>query len=256
VSKLNRLSRYTSVLRLFDRKPTGSILEVGCGSQGLAAFCCRQVIGCDVDFSDYTHAARPLHALLLPVQGSAIALPFRDASVDYVVCMDVLEHVPAQLRSSVVAECIRVGRNTILFAFPSGGWAVAADERVFQFLRRSNLQVPLWLQEHRRHGLPSVTDVELTLRQHAGTYTIRNANWHILHYYLERWDRCPRVAPYLAALAELMAPTAWNSRTHRWITNACRLMGRLVFPILALQDLGPPYRTSIMFRHTSGSGVP
>ena len=55
--------------------------------------------------------------------GSADALPFADASVDLVLCLEVLEHIPAELRPGAIAEMRRVLRpgGRLLLTTPHRG---------------------------------------------------------------------------------------------------------------------------------------
>src|SRR3989475_10129817 len=53
------------------------------------------------------------------VRASGIQLPFRDASLDAVVAVDVLEHLPKDCRPSLVRETLRVARGLVLLACPS-----------------------------------------------------------------------------------------------------------------------------------------
>ena len=128
---LARSNRYFGgtrvVVRAIDRLPAlparTTILDVGTGSGDIAAALERwahargqtvSVIGIDLTPSLLTHGrARPV------VAGDAMRLPLRDASVDVVVCSQLLHHFAGADAERLVAELDRVSRE----------WVVVADLR-------------------------------------------------------------------------------------------------------------------------------
>lgn len=52
------------------------------------------------------------------VQGDAADLEFTDSSFDFVLCSEVLEHIPPRLLTSVCKELVRVCRSKILIGVP------------------------------------------------------------------------------------------------------------------------------------------
>ena len=147
---LNWAVRYFPILRVLRRYAfgTGTVLEVGSGSFGLARFYRGQVVGCDVNFPD------PPQDNMLPVRCSGTRLPFTDCSFEAVVASDVLEHVAPELRREVIHEALRVTRRMAVFAFPSGEDAHAMDERFLDFHRKRGISPPPWLQEHVQYPFP------------------------------------------------------------------------------------------------------
>jgi len=111
-------------------KPGYKILDIGCGSgrHTSAAYRCREAaaIGVDLNFDDL-HAARDrlrLHdrlgehggGLWALASANVLDLPFKDKSVDLVICSEVLEHISAY--RAAIREIIRVLR-------PGGNLAVS-----------------------------------------------------------------------------------------------------------------------------------
>lgn len=102
------------VRRRLDALPAAStVLDVGAGvgrvSRELARH--RSVIAVDRAAGMARRCRRNLAGLPADVvQGSALALPLRDASVHAVVCLGVLEHIPQPLEAAVLGECARVLR--------------------------------------------------------------------------------------------------------------------------------------------------
>ena len=110
----------------------GHILDIGCG-QGTAAplldghFRPGRITGIDIDSELITDgralsADWPLSAELVLTEGCATALPLEDASVDLVLCHQLLHHMVAQRRA--LAEMRRVLR-------PGGLLLVAESCRCF-----------------------------------------------------------------------------------------------------------------------------
>lgn len=82
-------------------------------------------------------------------------LPFSDGEFDVVTSIDVLEHVPFNMRPLFIRELIRVCRLKVFLAFPHSG-ATGANIVVNSFTNG-------WLQEHIDLGLPAAEDVEKIL---------------------------------------------------------------------------------------------
>jgi len=189
MADLARSNRYfggtRAVIRAIARLPMpprgARVLDVGTGSGDIAEALQRSahragqpitVIGLDMSPSLLLAARQSVGAV---VGGDALRLPIRDASVDMVVCSQLLHHFEAADAERLVAELHRVSR----------GWIIVAD------LRRSVLAVAgFWiaataLRFHRitrADGVTSVlrgfTSAELSwiVRRGAGTAaTVRRA---------------------------------------------------------------------------------
>ncbi|MFI5279930.1 MAG: class I SAM-dependent methyltransferase [Gemmatimonadales bacterium] len=117
-----------------------SVLDVGCNvgdslrwahSRGLSV-----LRGVDINAAAVAVARERLAPLgdVEIAHGSADALPFPDASVDVVLCLEVLEHVPAELRAAAVREMRRVLR-------PGGCLILTTPHRgLFAWLDPENLR--------------------------------------------------------------------------------------------------------------------
>lgn len=125
-----------------------SILEVGCGSYGLAYFWRKKLTGCDVEFPQ-----KPLK-LIRAVVALGSNLPFPDRSFDSVIASDVLEHVRPDQRRAVVQEILRVCRKVAILGFPSGVVAHRVDESLLRDCKRWGITPPKWLLEHMDNPFP------------------------------------------------------------------------------------------------------
>jgi SAM-dependent methyltransferase len=129
--------RQTIVRRLLERyAPAGArILDVGCGTGAttaeLRAF--GDVRGLDAE----TAALRRARARGLPVvRGSAQRLPVRDAAVDVVVALDVLEHLDDdRLGLSEILRALRPG-GLLLATVPAYAFLWSRHDEALQHRRR------------------------------------------------------------------------------------------------------------------------
>ena len=111
------------------------------------------------------------------VVASGAAIPFRDDSFPAVVGLDLLEHVPAELRASVIAEMSRVAQQLLLLAGPFAGQAVEAAERQLRGVALALWdQNHSWLQEHLEMGLPDLYETEAQLRAHDWNVAVSGSN--------------------------------------------------------------------------------
>ena len=121
----------------FDRFPVGpgdKVLDMGCGG-GRHAFALYRrgahVTALDMDPAELKDVAgmfaamaeqgeAPAGASAAAVRGTAYALPFADDTFDYVVCAEVLEHLPQDSRA--MAELTRVLKPGGLIAVTVPRW--------------------------------------------------------------------------------------------------------------------------------------
>jgi 2-polyprenyl-6-hydroxyphenyl methylase / 3-demethylubiquinone-9 3-methyltransferase len=139
--------------RFFDRfisRWSGlRVLDLGCGGGFTAEILASRgarVVGVDRSCPSLGVGRRHAAANGLTIgfaAGDALALPLADRSVDVVVCVDVLEHVPSV--PQVLAECARVlkPRGWLLFDTINRTWLARA--------------VVVWLLERVVHVIPRGT---------------------------------------------------------------------------------------------------
>ena len=115
-----------------------SLLDIGCNAGELLAYCgavypAIRLSGVEINPDALEKARENLPAADLQ-HASAEALPFPDASFDCVTCIEVLEHIPSNLRSKALSEMRRVlrPRGRLVLRVPHAG--------LFAFLDSNNIR--------------------------------------------------------------------------------------------------------------------
>jgi SAM-dependent methyltransferase len=131
------------VLSQFLPPGARTVLDVGCNVGDSLRWAHEQGIerlrGVDINPAAVATAAQRLSGLgdVEVLHGSADALPFPDGSADLVLCLEVLEHIPADLRSKAVSEMARV-------LAPGGRLVLTTPHRgAFAFLDPENMRFRL-----------------------------------------------------------------------------------------------------------------
>jgi hypothetical protein len=219
---LNQLVRYAPVLAML-RGEHDTLLEIGSGSDGIAAYLRRPAFGLEIRFP------APPHELLIAVGGTATDLPFADRSVDVVLIMDTLEHIPPHLRARCLEEAMRVAARRIIVGGPMGPGARSADVELASYYRQRDIEVPAWLAEHLSERAPDVEDVLALLRDSGWTVEARgneNKRAHVALMKLETRSLAYRVLGRIRRHAP--RPTAALARALRigpyysWLVDARR----------------------------------
>ncbi|MEW6661065.1 MAG: class I SAM-dependent methyltransferase [Bacillota bacterium] len=151
---LDLLMRYAPLVECLQRQKAASILEVGSGSYGITRFYRRRVVALDTSFPP------PVSPYLEPRIGTATSLPFPGLSFDFVISVDVLEHLPPGERERALREMWRVARKCVICGVPCGRQAMAHEERYNTAYQHKFGHENKWLVEHKKHGLPEKSDVE------------------------------------------------------------------------------------------------
>lgn len=161
---LNQLARYSVVVPLVEEERGETLLEVGSGSEGIARFTSERwrLTFCDQDFTDYGAVEVPDDGLRR-IEGDVTALPFADGEFDVVVALDLLEHLPADLRPKALAELARVTRSRLIAGCPCGEAALRADRALARYYGLQPRRMPPWLVEHLDNGFPEPDDLNRPL---------------------------------------------------------------------------------------------
>jgi hypothetical protein len=144
---LNWTLRYLPVVELLDQLDACNVLDVGSGWHGLSWYRSGAVVQTDLEFSGERPAGSPPGQARY-VCASAERLPFSDRAFDYVVSLDLIEHLPAKLRTPSIRELTRVAARGVVIGFPVGEDAARVDRRLERTLALTGRAVPGWLTEH------------------------------------------------------------------------------------------------------------
>jgi hypothetical protein len=235
---LNRLVRYAPVTAILQDVGGSTLLEVGSGGRGIAAYLGRgwEVTAVDRDFDDYTGAEEAAPAGVRRVVGDVARLPFPDASFDAVVALDLIEHVPPAARPRALCELARVARRVAIVGCPCGEPALAADRRLARWYDRLGVPRPGWLAEHLENGFPDEAVLDAGLAGQGDVRLIPNEAV-AAHERLGRVEALPVVGLIPLAAARLLRAAA-----HAPATRRGRLAARLLH-LLRGRDRRPAYRT-------------
>src|SRR5207249_11819132 len=174
------------------------ILEVGPWIAGLAKFLDQHtIIGID---------NRSLNRRILPqnlkiIQASALSAPFPDSSFDHVVCVDVIEHLAASDRAGLIKEALRITKDTLFIATPSGMRTVRAERFLYAVLApfyRIFHKDLSFLREHIENGLPLKEELLRAIARSAPDAQLcmsRNVNLWV-------WILCMFLDPFLRRITK------------------------------------------------------
>lgn len=219
---INQLVRYAPLLDRL-RADDLSFLEVGSGSDGIAAYLGRRGFGLEIRFP------APPAPELIACGGTATALPFRDEAIDRVLLVDTMEHIPQPLRRRTLEEACRVARVEVIVAGPMGADARRGDDELAAFYARTGRPTPAWLLEHLTERAPDVEDLTSVFAE-LGWRTQVEGNEHLgthlalLRFEASRYggritDRIRRHAPSASAA---VARRLRRGPYYSWIVTASR----------------------------------
>lgn len=127
-----RRAAVTAVAGILPRQGTVSVLDVGTGLADIPATivrlaAARGVRVVTIGLDESVELLRSARGRLSAVScGTVTALPFRDASVDVVVCSQLLHHFADDALADVVRELDRVARLHVVIADIRRSWLAAA----------------------------------------------------------------------------------------------------------------------------------
>ncbi len=134
------------------------IAEIGSGAAGITEFLAHPVTGVDSAFERTDDKANPW---LERVEGTATALPFADRSYDVVLSLEMMEHLPDEVRAAALREMLRVTRpgGRLIVTFPAGATAARLDGWLNAAYRRRHGRDHPWAVEHLQNGLPDADEI-------------------------------------------------------------------------------------------------
>jgi SAM-dependent methyltransferase len=213
---LNQLARYSAVVPLVEASEGETLLEVGSGSEGIARFVAERwrITICDRDFTDYG-AVELVDDGLRRIEGDVAELPFSDGEFDAVVALDLLEHLPSDLRPVALTELARVTARRLVVGCPCGERALAADRWLSRYYRIQPRAIPPWLVEHLENGFPPAQLLHDSLAPfgHVTMTGNERVGTHLLLSLLEGTPYVARLAVKLATRLEVGVGTTDDEPT-------------------------------------------
>jgi len=205
----------------------------------------------------YSLAARARDRVSFAVCGDALSLPFEDASVDVVICSQILHHFHGEHARRLIAEITRVARRVVIVADLRRSWLAAAGYWLSSW--------PLRFHPITRHdGVVSVlrgfTRREMEMLVESVTGSAPRARRHLGFRLTARWH--PRAGTAKGAQAAPhdlgRMPTDRRVRTVDEITVRAPVstIFRLAADVERWPDLLPHYRfVRMRDRRSDGGGV-
>jgi len=116
----------------------GRGLDVGCGTGGTLQALAAEGRWVGIDAESLALGFARQRGLARLVQGSAVALPFRDNAFDACLCLDVLYHRGIPAEAAALAECHRVLRAGGLLVLTDAAlpWLRSAHDEAVHGARR------------------------------------------------------------------------------------------------------------------------
>jgi len=176
------------------------VLEVGSGSGGVTEWLDHPVVGVDTAFE---RTAERSTARLEQRIGRANALPVESERFDFVLSLDMLEHLPEDERSMALQEMVRalVPGGRMVMTFPADATAERLDRWLNCSFQALTGQEHPWVREHLEAGLPRRGEIRAEAQLVAGPEAIVELRPHfapgafrLVHglYGVRRWYRFSR----------------------------------------------------------------
>lgn len=124
------------------------ILEIGSGSLGITPYYKENIDAVDVDFSG------PKSPYINRMKGKAWELPFKKSTYDISISVDVLEHIPPELREKTIYEMIRVTKKLAIIVVPTTQESQDQDKKLQTIWNKTFKIKNQFLNEHVKYGLP------------------------------------------------------------------------------------------------------
>ena len=157
------------LLNALRQKESHSILEVGSGSHGnLGKFLPNDHI---TYLDSYlSHEALSKENFVL---GDATCLEYEDQSFDFVIALDVLEHIPQEERRAFLSCITRVAKLGVIMTYPNANSENVCNEQILaEIYHLVGMETPPWVYEHRGCVLPDNEKILEMLSQLVSTENV------------------------------------------------------------------------------------
>lgn len=137
------------------------ILEVGSGGLGIYPYLRKKIYAADINFDSLRCDQ------VVMIYSKAQSLPFKEKTLDIVVAVDVLEHIPPLYRREVIQELVRVTKKKAYIAFPTGRAAEEHDRKYRQYYLKKRGESFPFFDDHLNYGLPEEAFIESAIIESA-----------------------------------------------------------------------------------------
>ncbi|MFZ1702569.1 MAG: methyltransferase domain-containing protein [Pyrinomonadaceae bacterium] len=206
-----------------------TLLDAGCGEYGLTAFMLSaQITGVDILPADTI--AKGVNY----VHGSIIDIPFEDRFFDIAASVDVLEHLPEDIRPAAVKQLVRVAKNAVVITFPCGERARNIDEYFEKELKDRGQPLPEWLAEHLANRYPEAKEIidEITTEAESSE---RKVSTQVI--YSEN-----------STVAKILR---WSAARSKYLYIAANLLAGILLPIMPKANAANGYRAIVFTKFDS-----
>lgn len=161
-------SRYYSIaniLKLVFADRNVSILDVGGDSRWMSQFLDDVDLQYDLNIvdtrkPDFKNKKPNVHY----TQGDFFTLSKNDYGADAVINTDVLEHIPKELKTRFMKQCIDFSNSIVIFSAPQDGETITkAEKKIDSFYVTHTGKSQRWLKEHFEYGKPDAKLVAQTI---------------------------------------------------------------------------------------------
>jgi SAM-dependent methyltransferase len=236
---LDVVQRYYPAVKQFNKALHKRIIDVGCGNLGgIAPFVDvtnNEVALYDDDLGDYRLEKVTYH------KGSILNMPFASESYDFTICIDVLEHLPANLRNDAVKELLRITNSKLIIAFPEGELSVKSDKLVCTVFEKITRKKHIFLREHAKYGLPEQTKILSAIKKYSPTAEVKTER----QVNINVWILTVFISLFISAITICFDRYIGKRRFSltNWTERILFFSFGWTIPFL---DFGPFYRTAII----------
>ena len=165
------VQRYYPVVKQLKKGAHGKIIDVGCGNLGgITPFVDtikNKIVLYDDDLGDYRLKK------VTYKEGSILNMPFTDDSLDFTICVDVLEHIPVNHRKNAIKELLRITKSKLILAFPEGALSAKSEKLVCTIFEKITHKKHFFLREHAKYGLPKQMEILEIIKKYCPTAKVR-----------------------------------------------------------------------------------
>lgn len=161
----HQFQRYKITQQLIDaqrNEVSHSILELGAGNHAnLEKFLPNDnIVYLDIELSEQNLTKTNF------ILGDATSLEYDAESFDFVIALDLIEHIPDDKRLDTIKDIARVAKMGFVISLPCGHPENLSNEKFLGVIIESaGIEVPQWLYEHQLQGIPDTDFLLETIRE-------------------------------------------------------------------------------------------